>query len=220
MHTRRFKQLKLSLGWIGENLSLWHFDMRQVIEEQNLGIPEVCTANYFSITTVKLTSWINWAEELAKEIFESSVFGMFVGHNSTIGNRQRSGLIHPNGDRNNRWKLEHYALAGKLVGKCIVERALNPKSPQHWIDARFSRTILAMILGVSTSYKVSFRFGLSKIWSTNIRFLFVQHLQMDDPDYFQSNFETVLQNDVSSMGLHFVIRNFDKNGELKVDIQN
>ncbi len=45
---------------------------------------------------------------------------------------------------------------------------------------------------------------------------FIQHLQVDDPDYFRSTFETVLQNDVSDMNLEFAIREVDLKGDVKV----
>ncbi|OXA46536.1 Apoptosis-resistant E3 ubiquitin protein ligase 1 [Folsomia candida] len=129
-------------------------------------------------------TWVEWAGELCKELFDSTAYGMFLGRNFTVGNRPQPGLLHPNHARNNHWKLQHYELAGKLVGKCVIENVLNPEH-QFFVDARFSRTIFCMILGIWPSYK---------------------HLQVDDPDYFRTNCDTLLHNDVSHMKLNFEVR--------------
>jgi len=80
--------------------------------------------------------------------FENNSHGMFC----SIGS---SGLIHPNPNRHKRWTRHHYELAGKVVGKYLVETALDPDGTvQYYTNARFTRSFLAQILSLKPTYKV------------------------------------------------------------------
>ena len=112
-------------------------------------------------------AWLEWAEELLQTFLQSNAHGMFYAKSYTSGIRHRPGLIHPNPGRNARWGIEHYELAGKIVGKLLLENAnltLESKDKQGNfggrlnVDARFSRTLLAKILQVDPTYRVCFKY--------------------------------------------------------------
>jgi len=95
-------------------------------------------------------SWIFWAESVLTKLFENNSFGLFYSLGS-------SKLIHPNPKRNPRWTIDHYELAGKIVGKYLFEVAQGGSLPQHdcFVNARFTRSFLAQILSFMPTYKVA-----------------------------------------------------------------
>ena len=62
-----------------------------------------------------------------------------------------SRLVHPN--PNSRWKLKHYEMAGKIVGKCLYESSLG-STYRQMVKARFTRSFLAQLIGLRVHYKV------------------------------------------------------------------
>jgi hypothetical protein len=88
-----------------------------------------------------------WLNLVCKEIFDNSSDGMFCA----MGN---SRLVHPNPNRDTtKWTIKHYELAGKIVAKCLFETAMGGFYKQM-VNARFSRSFLAQIIGFSPQYKV------------------------------------------------------------------
>jgi hypothetical protein len=68
-----------------------------------------------------------------------------------------SRLVHPNsaGSRYPVWQLKHYEMAGKVVGKCLFESAAGDAYRQM-VNARFSRSFIAQILGIPPNYQVKY----------------------------------------------------------------
>lgn len=94
-------------------------------------------------------AWLEWAELLLDTVLENNPNGMF--HKIS----EKSGYIHPNPSRNyRRWSVQYYELAGKVIGKYLVERALNIRSLNYRVKVRFSRSFLLQIIGPTPTANV------------------------------------------------------------------
>ena len=60
---------------------------------------------------------------------------------------------HPNPDRSPSLKLKFFEFAGRVVGKCVFESAMEDGSLQH-VKARFTRSFLAQLIGLHINHKV------------------------------------------------------------------
>lgn len=88
-----------------------------------------------------------WFELICAALFDSGN-GLFA----SFGESQQA-LVHPNSKRPPHLKLKHYEFAGRIVGKCLYESALGG-SYRQLVRARFTRSFLAQIIGLSVHYKV------------------------------------------------------------------
>jgi hypothetical protein len=106
----------------------------------------------FCIPTVPFTIGIDWGglrrewfEQVSSRLFESgNPVGMFTSF-------PESNLVHPN--PNSRWKVKHYEMAGRIVGKCLYESSLG-SAYRQMVKAKFTRSFLAQLIGLRVNYKV------------------------------------------------------------------
>lgn len=61
--------------------------------------------------------------------------------------------VHPNPNRPAHLRLKMYEFAGRLVGKCLYESSLGGAYKQL-VQARFTHSFLAQIIGLRMHYKV------------------------------------------------------------------
>ncbi|GIY39738.1 apoptosis-resistant E3 ubiquitin protein ligase 1 [Caerostris extrusa] len=106
----------------------------------------------------------------------------------------KQGLVHPNPShkRPAYLKLKYYEFAGKIVGKCLYESSLG-SSYRQLVKAKFSRSFLAQLIGLSVHYK---------------------YFEHDDPELYVSKVKYILDNDIESMGLYFIEEVYDASGQL------
>jgi len=94
-------------------------------------------------------AWLEWAELILDTVLENNPNGMF--HKIS----EKSGFVHPNSSRNyRRWSIQYYELTGKLVGKYLVERALNNRTLNYRLKVRFSRSFLLQLIGSTPTANV------------------------------------------------------------------
>ncbi|CAH2077178.1 unnamed protein product, partial [Iphiclides podalirius] len=93
------------------------------------------------------------------------------------------------------FKLKHFELAGKLVGKCLYESALGG-SYRQLVRARLTRSFLAQIIGLRVHYK---------------------YFEQDDPELYLSKIKYVLETDLDAedaLELTFSDDVYDSSGRL------
>jgi len=96
-------------------------------------------------------------DQLCLELFEHS--GLFRRFENSP-----QGLLHPTPKWERRPHLtsRYYEFAGKVVGKCLYECAVGQYP--ILVKARFTRSFLAQIIGLSVNYKVEKKcFGISHL---------------------------------------------------------
>eukprot|EP00794_Sanderia_malayensis_P020096 gene20096-22066_t len=105
-----------------------------------------------------------------------------------LGKDDPQSLIHPNPFRPEEFKtLKYYEFAGKMIGKILIDCALNNG---QCVRARFSRSFLSQILGFGVSWK---------------------HFETDDKDFFKTKVNYILKNDVEDLELTFTEDVYDDN---------
>ena len=94
-----------------------------------------------------------WFQLISKKFFDPVKNGLFAGFDDNP-----QSLVHPNpsSKRLSSFKLSYYEIAGKIVGKCLLESSDSDRS-MHMISARFSRSFLAQLIGLRVHYKVNFK---------------------------------------------------------------
>ncbi|XP_071161964.1 apoptosis-resistant E3 ubiquitin protein ligase 1-like isoform X1 [Mytilus edulis] len=115
-----------------------------------------------------------WIQVLSTELFDPDKSGLFTRFTDNA-----QGLIHPR--PNTGVKLKLYELAGKLVGKCLLDSSLGSTS-QLYIKANFSRSFLAQIIGLQVNYK---------------------YFETDDPDLYKTKIKFIEDNSIEDMDLTF-----------------
>lgn len=85
------------------------------------------------------------------------------------------GLVHPNAKTT--MPLSYYELAGKIIGKTLVDAALTHNS-RYYVSARFSRSFLAQLIGLRINHR---------------------YFEHDDPDLYVSKVKYILENNITNM---------------------
>ncbi|KAG8182939.1 hypothetical protein JTE90_010568 [Oedothorax gibbosus] len=129
-----------------------------------------------------------WFELICSSLFDPENF-LFHSFNS-----DKQGLVHPcpAHKRPPNMKPKYYEFAGKIVGKCLYESALG-SSYRQLVKAKFSRSFLAQLIGLSVHYK---------------------YFEHDDPELYVNKVKYILENDIDSMGLYFMEEVYGNDGQL------
>ncbi|CAL1275254.1 unnamed protein product [Larinioides sclopetarius] len=144
---------------------------------------------------------IDWGG-LRREWFELVCSALFDPENLLFHSfkSDKQGLVHPcpSYKRPSHLKLKYYEFAGKIVGKCLYESSLG-SSYRQLVKAKFSRSFLAQLIGLSVHYK---------------------YFEHDDPELYVSKVKFILENDIESMsfGIYFTEEVYDASGQLLEEV--
>lgn len=128
-----------------------------------------------------------WLELICRNLFDpdapsSPDKALFVRFKN-----DRQGLVHPNAKTT--MPLLYYELAGKIIGKTLVDAALMHNS-RYYVTARFSRSFLAQLIGLRISYR---------------------YFEHDDPDLYVSKVKYILENNIANMDeFYFIEEEYDE----------
>ncbi|ODN05801.1 Apoptosis-resistant E3 ubiquitin protein ligase 1 [Orchesella cincta] len=135
------------------------------------------------------SAWLEWSELVLGTCFENNSLGMF--HKIS----ERSAFVHPNPARNIRsWGIQYYELCGKILGKYLVERALNHKSKNYRVKVRFSRSFLQQLIGSNPTALT---------------------LERDMPELYDTLVTTLNNTDLENGLLTFAVPEYDVFGKLE-----
>ncbi|GFR29011.1 apoptosis-resistant E3 ubiquitin protein ligase 1 [Trichonephila clavata] len=166
-------------------------------ETKNFSVSDWC--KNFEITFVG-EEGIDWGG-LRREWFELVCSSLFDPENLLFHSfkSDKQGLVHPcpSYKRPCHLKLKYYEFAGKVVGKCLYESSLG-SSYRQLVKAKFSRSFLAQLIGLSVHYK---------------------YFEHDDPELYVSKVKYILENDIESMGLYFIEEVYDVSGQLLEEVE-
>ncbi|GFS85021.1 apoptosis-resistant E3 ubiquitin protein ligase 1 [Trichonephila clavipes] len=166
-------------------------------ETKNFSVSDWC--KNFEITFVG-EEGIDWGG-LRREWFELVCSSLFDPENLLFHSfkSDKQGLVHPcpSYKRPSHLKLKYYEFAGKVVGKCLYESSLG-SSYRQLVKAKFSRSFLAQLIGLSVHYK---------------------YFEHDDPELYVSKVKYILENDIESMGLYFIEEVYDVSGQLLEEVE-
>lgn len=101
-----------------------------------------------------LTSEQDWINQLCKEFFKGQ------GESSMFQKLSGSKLLHPTSSTVSQQPLEYYRLAGQILAKGVCETLLRGICTQL-SQVRFTRSLLAFILGFPIDYKVGVQYNLT-----------------------------------------------------------
>lgn len=95
---------------------------------------------------------------------------------------------------------QEYELAGKLVGKCLLECALDNVLP---LKVNFTRSFLAQLIGLKVDYSVSWLQCQGKLQHPSTNLLSIQYYEDDDPLYYKNKIQYTLQEDVTEFDMFY-----------------